>query len=120
MNWDELQASLPTADPNGLVYVSREMTIKQDTQRVTTNAPMPPSQDWARYDDDGNVVAEGRYTDDEHAANVAAYESRRAEWTRTGGIFHIMGMRTAEAVCRTDEGTVDTYLHAGSWRCVSH
>lgn len=119
MNWDALQASLPTADPNGLVYVSCEMTIKSNSRVVRYMSPERPSQDWAKYDGD-DVVEEGRYTDEEHAEHIAKWETACAEWKRTGGLFVTAGPMLAEAVCRTDEGTVDTYLHAGSWRCISH
>lgn len=100
---------IPKRHPaTGEPVVNVDLRFCDNSQLVSWRGPgEPPGKVAIEYDEDGEVVAERTKTDEEHAADVAAWREAVEEYRRTGGQKWIKaGPTTVEVELRTASGDV--------------
>ena len=117
---DRIYAALPTADPvTGEAWETVTQKRGYEWERDDIFAPRRPTQDWTTWDEDDNETT-GRYTDEEHAAHLAAWEVAIAEHRRTNGTYYRAGPMWAEATCPTPRSEWRFVGDGTAWRVASY
>lgn len=110
---------LPTVNPEtGEVFVSHELHIRNDHERHQLMPPIPPSQEYDEYDDDGCIERSIVLTDEQFALAMANYEKADAEWRKTHGEVFVRGAVRILATFKTANGTAEAVTAPGApeWR----
>ena len=107
---------LPTENPDtGEAFVSHELNVVRDSERLIFPPPTAPSQEYDEYDDDGNLDRTVYMTDEMLGHAMAVYARAEAEWRKTGGVVYVAGPVLIWATFKTAAGgTAEAFTTPGA------